>query len=90
MIYKLTFDDGRIDWCTAKSQLHLLQEYNKEYDLSLQEIENLEEISEEDAKTTMLTNPDYDKTDPDDMPEISVYDSAIGDEFAIIGSNEFD
>lgn len=90
MIFKLTFEDGRIDWCTAKNQLHLLKEYDKEYDLSLQEIEDIQEISEEEAKTIMLTNTDYDENDPEDMEQISVYDSAVGDDFLIIGSTEWD
>lgn len=89
MIYKLKFDDGRVDWITAKSQLHLLQSYDKEFDLPLQEIEELEEISDEEAKTIMLTNTDYDEDDPEDMPEISLYDSAVDDEFMIVGSTEW-
>ena len=89
MIYKLKFDDGRTDLITAKSQLHLLQQYDKEFDLPLQEIEELEEISDEEAKTIMLTNTDYDESDPNDMPEISLFDSAVGDEFMIVGSTEW-
>uniref|UniRef100_A0A6M3J6C1 Uncharacterized protein n=1 Tax=viral metagenome TaxID=1070528 RepID=A0A6M3J6C1_9ZZZZ len=90
MIYKLTFDDGRIDWCTAKNELHLLKEYDKEYDLSLQEIEDLQEIKDEEAKTIMVTNTEYDETDPEDVETISVYDLAVGDDFCIIASTEFD
>ena len=56
MIYKLTFDDGIIDWCTAKNQLHLLKSYDAEFDLPLQEIESLEEISEDEAKNIMVHN----------------------------------
>ena len=89
MIFKLTFEDGRIDWCTAKNQLHLLKEYDKEYDLSLQEVEDLQEISEEEAKTIMLANTDYDENDPDDTREISVFESATGDDFCIIGSTDW-
>lgn len=90
MIYKLTFDDGRIDWCTAKNQLHLLKSYDADFDLSLQEIEDLEEISEEEAKTMMVSNTEYDENDPDDVETISVYDLAVGDDFCIIASTEFD
>lgn len=89
MIYKLTFDDGRIDWITAKSQLHLLKEYDKDYDLCLQEVEDLQEISEEEAKTIMLNNTDYDEDNKDDMPEISLYDIVIDDDFLIVGSTEW-
>ena len=90
MIYKLTFEDGRIDWCTAKSQLDLLKKYDQENDLDLQGIEDLEEISGEEAKKIMLTNTDYNEDDPDEPKEISLYDSAVRDDFCIIGSNEWD
>lgn len=91
MIYKLTFDDGRIDWCTAKDQLHLLKSYDKGYDLALQEIENIEEIEEEQAKTIMVHNTEFDEDNPDDMPEqLSIWELAVGDDFEIIASTEFD
>jgi hypothetical protein len=90
MIYKLTFIDDRIDWCTAKDPLHLLKSYDADYDLSLQEIETMEELSDEVAKTTMVSNMDYDETDPDDVETISIYDLAVGDEFCIIASTEFE
>jgi hypothetical protein len=90
MIYKLTFEDGRIDWCTAKDQLHLLKSYDADFDLPLQEIEELKEISEEEAKIIMLTNTDFDENNPDDMPkEISLFDMCVGDDFQIVGSTEF-
>lgn len=87
MIFKLKFDD-RTEYATAKNQLHLLQSYESE-NQGFQEIEEVIEISDEEAKTIMLSNPDYDETDPDDMPEISLFDSAVGDEFLIIGSTEW-
>lgn len=91
MIYKLTFEDGRIDWCTAKDQLHLLKSYDNEFDLSLQEIETLEEISDEDAKTVMVANTEFDEDNPDDMPEqMSLYDLSVGDDFSLIASSEWD
>ena len=77
MIYKLTFDDGRIDWCTAKDQLHLLKSYDADFDLPLQEIESLEEISDALAMTTMVANTEYDENDPEDVETISVYDLAV-------------
>jgi hypothetical protein len=89
MIYKLTWDDGRIDWCTAKDPLHLLRSYDKDFDLCLQEIESLEEISDEQAKTIMVENTEYDENDPEDMETISLFDLAVGDEFSVIASNEF-
>ena len=91
MIFKMTFDDGRIDWCTAKNQLHLLKEYDKRFDLILQEIEEVKEVLEEEAKTIIVRNTEFDEDKPDDMPEeISIYDLAIGDDFCIIASTEFE
>ena len=91
MIYKLTFEDGRIDWCTAKSMLHLLKSYDADFDLPLQEIEDIEEISKEEAKTVMVRNTEFYEEDPDNMPEdISISELAVGDDFAIIASSEFD
>ena len=77
MIYKLTFDDGRIDWCTAKDQL--------------QEIESIEEIEEEQAKKIMVNNTEFDEDNPDDMPEqLSIWELAVDEDFEIIASTEFD
>jgi ERCC4-type nuclease len=91
MIYKLTFDDARIDWCTAKDQLHLLKSYDKYFDLSLQELESIDKISEEEAKTIMVSNTEFDEDNPDDMPEqLSIWELAVGDDFCIIASTEFD
>lgn len=90
MIYKLTFEDGRIDWCTAKDQLHLLKSYDAEYDLVLQEVESLEEISDEIAKTIMVNNTEYNENDAEDMETIPLFDMVVGDEFCIIASTDFD
>ena len=91
MIYKLTFESGRIDWCTAKNELHLLKSYDDEFDLSLKEVEDLQSISDEEAKTIMVTNSEFDEDNPDDTPEqISLYDLSAGEDFAIIASTEFD
>ena len=91
MIFKLTFSDGRIDWCTAENQLHLLKSYDEELELNLQELESIEEISEEVAKTVMVRNLDYDEEDPHDEEMISLAELASGgDFFATIASTEFD
>ncbi|MES2620189.1 MAG: hypothetical protein V4615_04985 [Bacteroidota bacterium] len=91
MIYRLIFDDGRIDWCTAKDQLHLLKSYDADFDLPLQEIESIDEISDDEAKTTMVRNTEFDEDNPGDMPEeVSIYDLSVGEEFEIIASTEFD
>jgi prolyl oligopeptidase PreP (S9A serine peptidase family) len=88
MIYKLSFESGVIEWCQAKSQLHLLQSYQKEYK-GFQEIIDVTEISDEEAKTIMLKNSDYDESDPTDTHEWSLYDSVVGDDFCIVGSTEW-
>lgn len=91
MIYKLSFQDGRTDWCTAKDQLHLLQAYDQDYEFSLQEVKTITEISDEEAKGIMVRNSEFDEDSPNDMPEkISLFDLAVGDEFEIIASTEFD
>ena len=91
MIYKLSFEDGRIDWCTAKDQLHLLKSYDADYDLPLQEIEAIAEISDEEAKAIMVRNTEFDEDNPDDMPEqLCLFDLAVGDDFEIIASTEYD
>lgn len=84
MIYKLTFDDGRFDYCTAKDQLHLLKSYDASYfGLSLQEIESIDEISDEEAKLIIIKNTD-------ELPEeTNLYELAVSDDFAIIASTEF-
>ncbi len=90
MIYKLTFED-KTEWCTAKDQLHLLKSYEKDYDFELQELESIEEITEDQAQTIMVMNTEFDEDNPDDMPEkISISDLAVGDDFCIIASSEWD
>lgn len=92
MIYKLSFEGGRIDWCTAESFLHLIKSYDQEYDLPIQEIESIDEISEEEAKVIMVRNADFDEDNSDDMPEeLSLYDlGGKSDDFMLIASSEFD
>jgi hypothetical protein len=89
MIYKLTFDDATVDWCTAKDQLHLLKSYDDDYYLSLQDIESIDEISEEEAKKIMIKNTEYDENDPEDKETICLFDLAVDDDFCIIASTEF-
>jgi hypothetical protein len=88
MIFKLKFDD-RTEFAQAKSQLHLLQSYDQEFE-GFQEIEEVEEISDKESKRIMLINTDYDKDHPEDMPkEFSLFDMSVGDDFEIIGSTEW-
>lgn len=91
MIFKLIFDDKQ-EYAQAKSQLHLLQEWNKEFD-DFDDILEVVEISEEDAKTIMLSNNEYNSElpeDDDNFKEFSLYDTVVGDDFAVVGSTEWD
>ena len=91
MIFKLIFEDKQ-EYAQAKSQLHLLQEWNKEYD-DFDDILEVIEISEEEAKTIMLSNNEYDPELPIDdefnYPEFSLYDTVVGDDFVVVGSTEW-
>ena len=91
MIFKLIFSD-KTEYAQAKSQLHLLQEWNNEYD-DFYDIQEVIEVSEEEAKTIMLSNNEYDPDLPIDdefnYPEFSLYDSVVGDDFVIVGSTEW-
>ena len=88
MIFKLTFDDKQ-EFATAKDHLNLLQSYDEEYE-GFHDITDLEEISDEEAKKELVRNTEYSEDDPDEMPEeISLYDLAVGDDFAIIASTEY-
>lgn len=82
MIYKVNFKDGATNWCTAKDEKDLLNSYSEDYDVQLQEIENIEEISEDTAKTTKVVNTE-------DSREITLWDLAVGDDFSIIASTEY-
>lgn len=88
MIFKIELPSVT-EYCTAKNVLHLLQSYEKEYE-GFHEIESVTEITDEQAKEIQLFNDEYDEENPDEMPQyISLFDSAIGDDFAIIGSSEW-
>lgn len=87
MIFKIVCED-RTEFAQAKSMFHLLKSYDEENE-SIQKINEVIEISEEEAKTIMLSNPDYNEEDPDDMKEIPLFDSVCGDDFLIIGSTEW-
>lgn len=91
MIYKITFKSDVIEFCIAKNWLDLLKSYNNEYFLLLDKIKNIEELSEEVAKSTMVANTDFDEDNPNNEPEqLSIWDLAVGDDFSIIASTEFD
>ena len=91
MIFKIEFSD-KTEFAQAKSQLHLLQEWNKEYD-DFDDILEVNEISEEEAKTIMLKNNEYNDELPEDdenFKEFSLYDASVGEDFCVIGSTEWD
>ena len=92
MIFKLIFEDKQ-EYAQAKSQLHLLQEYHKEYE-GFEDILEVIEISEDEAKIIMITNNEYDPELPIDdefnYPEFSLYDTVVGDDFVVVGSTEWD
>lgn len=88
MIFKLIFDD-RQEFAQAQSQLHLLQSYSEDYE-GFQDINEVVEISEEEAKIIMLTNTDYDENDPESPAEIPLYDMVVGDDFAVVASADWE
>jgi hypothetical protein len=91
MIFKLIFSD-KTEYAQAKSQLHLLQEWNNEYD-DFEDIQEVIEVSEEEAKTIMLSNNEYNDELPEsdeNLKEFSLLDASCGEDFCIIGSTEWD
>lgn len=91
MIFKLEFAD-KTEFAQAKSQLNLLQEWNKEFD-DFDDILEVTEILEEEAKTIMLKNNEYNEELPEDdenFKEFSLYDASVGEDFCVIGSTEWD
>jgi hypothetical protein len=88
MIYKIVCED-RTEYAQAKDLLHLLKSYDEEFE-GIQDITEVVEISEDEAKTIMLSNPDYDEDNPGDEPkEFSLFDTVVGDDFQIVGSTEW-
>jgi hypothetical protein len=88
MIFKLKIEGDQIDWAQAKSLLHLLKSYEEQYG-SIQDIEEVNEVSKKEAKKIMLKNTDYDEDDPESPKEFSLFDTVVGDDFVIVGSTEF-
>lgn len=90
MIFKVNFED-RHDYAQAKNQLDLLQSYHTEYD-ELMDICDVIEISDDEAKTIMLSNSEYNEDEPDsdeNCKEFSLFDSVVGDDFSVVGSTEW-
>ena len=91
MIFKVKFEDNRIDFAQAKSQLDLLQNYDSEFD-ELQLIEEVEELKDEAIKGETIRNTDYDEDYPENNePEFFLLSDMVnGDDFQILASTEFD
>ncbi|HPW66076.1 MAG TPA: hypothetical protein PLS84_03225 [Salinivirgaceae bacterium] len=72
MIYKITHECGETDWCIAKDLLHLLKSYDRECEIWIQEITELEELTEQEAKEVKVYNPEpYDETDVTSLWELA-------------------
>ncbi|MCG8212942.1 hypothetical protein J2Q11_08610 [Tenacibaculum finnmarkense genomovar finnmarkense] len=85
MIYELKFKD-KTEFLQAENQLKLLQCYEEDY-FGIQDILQVREIKDDEAKLIMLSNIDDDKDVPD---EISLFDLAYDDDFALLGSTDLD
>lgn len=80
MVYKIIFEN-RIDYCTAKSVLDLLQSYEREFDFSLQEVEDIESFTDDETKKIMIK-------DEDGISEVTLYSLVINDDFNLIASDQ--
>lgn len=84
MIFQLTFAD-KTEFANAKNELHLLQEYCREYGDDFLDIEKVDVISDEQAKTIMLKCDE-----PEEVEFLSLYSQSSNDGvFNIIGSSEW-
>jgi len=92
MIFCITWEDGRIDYCTAQDQLHLLKSYDAEYELCLDEIESIEEVPIEEAKKIVVNFEEIndgkivaiENSEGTTLDELAFYQ----DRFCIIASNQ--
>lgn len=93
MIFKLTLEHGTIEYATALDKEDLLVQYAKEIGQeAADEIEEVEEISEEAAKDIWLVNGEYNEDDPNFyMPEkIQLWALAAGTtDFMIVGGTDY-
>jgi len=88
MIFKLKFYD-KIEFAQAKNLNDLQDKYSQEYGIDFwMDCILITIITDEEAKEIMLKNTDTSTFD--ECPEFSLYDTAVGDDFAIIGSTEWD
>lgn len=89
MIYRLTFDNGRVDYCTAKDLTHLLNGFSEEVGFPSDSVSfQHEEVTKEEAESILVYNTEYDENDPNDQEYVPLSELAIGEEFCIIASSE--
>lgn len=89
MIFEINAID-RKEYAQAKNELHLLQEYLKEFgEDAFLEIETLKVITKEEAGQIKLINTEYNEDDPLDIEEMTLESQCAGDDFIIIGSTEW-
>lgn len=89
MIFKIKHITGVIEYAQAKNFLHLIESYNDEFD-SIDDVSNIQVITEDEAKSIELLNTEYDEDSTDDIPEkLSLFDLVCGDDFVIVGSTEW-
>lgn len=87
MIFKLT-SESVIEYAQAKSWLDLFKSYNEE--CGLDELTDVVEVSEKEAKNINLRNSEYDEDNPENEPEyFTLFDAVVGDDFVIVGSTEW-
>lgn len=89
MIFKILFKSGRHDYAQAQSKQHLLESYDAEYN-DADDIEQVTELSEEEAKAIVIENTDHDIDDPFGEPEtFFLHDLIVGDDFSIVASSDY-
>lgn len=87
MIFQITLKDG-MEYAQAKDFAQLVEGQISEFG-STEEIIEIKVVSDEEAKSTMLSNMDFDEDSPevdDNVREISLFDMVDGSGFAILGS----
>jgi hypothetical protein len=74
----------------AKSELHAIQSLHEDGD-NIMDIEEIEAVSYEDAKTIQVLNTEYDPENPqEDVPEFfNLFDLQAGNDFVILSTTEY-
>lgn len=91
MIYKIEFNNGEADYCTAKDITDFLKSYDLKYGLNIQDVDLISEISDEESQKILIKNIDYNPDGKNDEPENFVLSSlAFSDEFQVIASTQYE